>query len=789
MGMIKGVMAEKTLIMGARKDAQKKLAQQQQQLEARLQSAMDQREKATMLKLIKDAAFVGLLDDNATVAKAKDVLAMVEAVEVATHSVGDCLGLLDSDPHGVEIDLDVCRETLKQAQELIGTGSGEGEDSNVELLRSDVRELEAAVAEIEKRRHLEEVLATAVAARDLSSIQALKRSYIEAHRLQLPPALLERALEVLESLTLQTEILDQLAACRGDTTSPFSTAVEQGERLSQSAEVAAASTGASATSEESKDLGKLSELLSRAKDEGLSHELVRWAEHRVDQLQSLRRVQLCLLEANHMLSSKGSAPNPTTIAALRSQVDQAAMVDGVAMFPEAVEVQEALSKLEAMAEHAQSDEMHFSNFTRLRTAEDFFETVHGVSAAPLAVPLPSTSLRYMTVDDVLGAASADHSSEAAAVPPQLVPPHLRFQNWPLKNSLTVLDERDVATAKVCNRNILGFCGDVSLLYPTALAIDLISTGWHDDKFFLSDEIYCQLCRHLTGNGGMQSTWKGWLLLHLCLRQFRPSPQFEPFLRNFLIAEKGPMATLATAALSELDNLLDLGTNALTLITAEEIEDELNSPEQADLGRKARRASMLNRKQRIKNVASSFQAMQKVGIASSFPSELRELLEMSDKYGVDTAWERLQTVQRQVNAHRSLNYCHDVVFALLLTPDGCDSLTAQDFVQEIELAQTNGVRVEEVERAQTLLLAVEAQVATIEQLAAAVRARDVNALEVALHRASNLPPVATSSSYVNQLRAHAEATSLLRELNPTVLNSVSQAVEGFVDALSSVFAWN
>eukprot|EP01099_Mayorella_cantabrigiensis_P000475 TRINITY_DN1221_c0_g2_i3.p1 TRINITY_DN1221_c0_g2~~TRINITY_DN1221_c0_g2_i3.p1 ORF type:complete len:779 (+),score=191.17 TRINITY_DN1221_c0_g2_i3:2124-4460(+) len=82
-----------------------------------------------------------------------------------------------------------------------------------------------------------------------------------------------------------------------------------------------------------------------------------------------------------------------------------------------------------------------------------------------------------------------------------------------------------------HKNILGFCGDRQLSYPTMLAKEVLQKGLEEPH--LRDEIYCQLVKQLSSNPTPSSLSQAWKLMKLALATFPPSEEFENYLEMWL----------------------------------------------------------------------------------------------------------------------------------------------------------------------------------------------------------------------------------------------------------------
>jgi hypothetical protein len=109
---------------------------------------------------------------------------------------------------------------------------------------------------------------------------------------------------------------------------------------------------------------------------------------------------------------------------------------------------------------------------------------------------------------------------------------LKSQSSVLTKSLLSLNRDLSKLAAQINKAILGYCGEKSMSFPGILAQDVLQKGL--DEPGIVDEIFLQLCKHLTGNPNPESEARAWQLMCMCVGTFAPSNDFTNYLLNFLL---------------------------------------------------------------------------------------------------------------------------------------------------------------------------------------------------------------------------------------------------------------
>eukprot|EP00924_Labyrinthula_sp_SR-Ha-C_P015036 augustus_masked-scaffold_9-processed-gene-6.5-mRNA-1 protein AED:0.07 eAED:0.07 QI:0/-1/0/1/-1/1/1/0/1819 len=130
---------------------------------------------------------------------------------------------------------------------------------------------------------------------------------------------------------------------------------------------------------------------------------------------------------------------------------------------------------------------------------------------------------------------------------------------PINRSLCRLDDEQSKLAVKLNKALLHYCGDLASNFAATQAQFILMKALEDPS--LTDEIYVQILKHLTGNEKPDSEDKAWLMLCLCTKTFPPSTEFAPYLLHYLISRKtqpGLVGNYARLCIVQLDATLELG---------------------------------------------------------------------------------------------------------------------------------------------------------------------------------------------------------------------------------------
>jgi len=137
---------------------------------------------------------------------------------------------------------------------------------------------------------------------------------------------------------------------------------------------------------------------------------------------------------------------------------------------------------------------------------------------------------------------------------------LVWQSGVINRSMTEISDRALGkTATRIHKSLLGYCGDKQMAFPATLAQDILQKGL--DSPDLVDEIYVQLCKHLTKNQRPESVQRGWQVLCMAVGTFPPSRDFENYLLNFILEKRdsaGAIGNYARYALRRLEGILNSG---------------------------------------------------------------------------------------------------------------------------------------------------------------------------------------------------------------------------------------
>jgi len=138
---------------------------------------------------------------------------------------------------------------------------------------------------------------------------------------------------------------------------------------------------------------------------------------------------------------------------------------------------------------------------------------------------------------------------------------LQYQKTQIPKSVLELDKDMNKLALNIHKSLLGYCGETLMQFPATLAQDILIKGLEQPE--LTDEIYIQLCKHLTNNPKPESVGRAWQLMCMAVGTFPPSPDFEMYLLNFLLEHvnvTGLVGNYARYSLRRLDGMLIRGAS-------------------------------------------------------------------------------------------------------------------------------------------------------------------------------------------------------------------------------------
>ena len=137
---------------------------------------------------------------------------------------------------------------------------------------------------------------------------------------------------------------------------------------------------------------------------------------------------------------------------------------------------------------------------------------------------------------------------------------LRWQSGKIPTSILDYSSKELVKAAISiYTNILGYTGDKSMSFPPMLAQNVLQKGLEFPE--LVDEIYIQLCKHMTHNPRPEGSVRAWQLMCMCVGTFPPSRDFEFFLTNFILEFKagaGAVGNYARYSLRRLEGIINTG---------------------------------------------------------------------------------------------------------------------------------------------------------------------------------------------------------------------------------------
>ena len=334
---------------------------------------------------------------------------------------------------------------------------------------------------------------------------------------------------------------------------------------------------------------------------------------------------------------------------------------------------------------------------------------------------------------------------------------------PLHTSQLVLGGKALDAARACHRDILGFCGDVFMSYPEAMAANLAAHGFGGPED-LRDEIFVQLAKQASANPSASSAFKCWRLLFLCASTFPPSAELLPILVHFCEAAdcQGPPGDHVRDVLDALaparkvleaagGGALEPGALLVPLAPAPPSAGVIHgllfgggarSGAPSSSYAKLRRASVDRKMVRLREVGGNMSDLQPLVDMGIVPIELKDVVDgaAATDEDVEAAFEQLEILEHADEVRARFDELIRAAEEAVASEGGARDYHAMDLEAQLNLVQTTkvpGLDVSQIIDAEELVARMYDQLDLQATLAAAVDARDLAGLDEGLARARDM----------------------------------------------------
>ncbi|KAH8063648.1 hypothetical protein JL722_2831 [Aureococcus anophagefferens] len=304
------------------------------------------------------------------------------------------------------------------------------------------------------------------------------------------------------------------------------------------------------------------------------------------------------------------------------------------------------------------------------------------------------------------------------------------QAVPLHTSQLVLGGKALDAARACHRDILGFCGDMFMSYPEAMAENLAAHGFGGPED-LRDEIFVQLAKQASANPSASSAFKCWRLLFLCASTFPPSAELLPILVHFCEAAdcQGPPG-------DHVRDVLDALAPARKVLEAAGGGALEPGALLVPLAPAPRPPAPLRE---VGGNMSDLQPLVDMGIV---PIELKDVVDgaAATDEDVEAAFEQLEILEHADEVRARFDELIRAAEEAVASEDGARDYHAMDLEAQLNLVQTTkvpGLDVSQIIDAEELVARMYDQLDLQATLAAAVDARDLAGLDEGLARARDM----------------------------------------------------